>query len=297
MSAPVSEVAARLNLSPEEAAALLRTAERARRAFAPRGRPARLPPPEAYLSPLSLPARRVGSMRVTHAHEARCPLVGMRQALMRGAPAVSLRFDPPLRVHELHEVGRGLWMSDRPEEVFQIYRAVRRVRPRGRVLVGGLGLGLWAALIARHPGVEEVVVVERNPDVAALCGAGHRVELADIGDYLARCDPFDYFFLDTWAGTGECAWWEDVMPLRRTIRRRFGRQAARRTDCWAEDIMLPQVLEAAASRRAGSSWYYAALHPGTTLAQARWFVREVGSPSWEAKYGARVDAALAEHAG
>jgi len=246
--------------------------------------------PAWFESPLHLPEARSGKMKIRHRVlpvGSEVPIVGMRQAMLRGVRPVSAVLEKPLRIHELEEDGVGVWMSDRPEELNQIAQMLRQVNPRGRVLVGGLGLGILAKTLAQRSGVKDVFVVERSADVIKLCKAsGYRVQEDDIAAFLRwHAEPFDYYLLDTWQGTNESAWWEDVLPLRRILRRRFGRKPV--IHCWAEDIMAGQIVRTLTTTE--PHWYYKALPLPLSTRDANKFVRDVGLPAWERNFGAAVD--------
>ena len=85
-------------------------------------------------------------------------------------------------------------MSDSPQECFLQYEAYRNAK--GKVLVGGLGLGVYASMIALKKEVTEVVVVEISKDVIKLCRPSHpkiRVINDDIWKYLKNPkEKFDY---------------------------------------------------------------------------------------------------------
>lgn len=256
--------------------------------------------PQWYESPINLPQRQETSIAIEHRLlpvGEKVHIVGMRQALLRGTRPVSgIVRDRPLRIHVLRETGGGVWMTDLPEELNQVQEMLHRVRPFGRVLVGGLGLGIVARACRRWLGVEEVVVVEHNPDVIALCGQGlPRVECADIAAFLKGHAPpaFDAYLLDTWAGTSENTWWSEVMPLRRTIRQRFGQRPL--VHCWAEDIMIGQLFQALTT--APPHWYYSHLPVPMPARTAHAFLRDVGTLTWEQRYGAAIDRTSAELAG
>lgn len=250
--------------------------------------------PQWYRSPIDLPEGRSGKVSVKHriipvGEEVR--IVGTRQALLRGTrPTSGVVKEQPLRIHELIEDGHGMWMTDLPEELNQIAEMLHVVRPRGRVLVGGLGLGLVAANVAARRGVRDVFVVERSKDVIKLCrAAGYRVGEDDIAAFLRwHVEPFDYYLLDTWCGTNEGAWWEEVLPLRRTIRQRWGRKPV--IHCWAEDIMLGQILGSLTTKQ--PHWYYRELPMPMGKAEAARFVKDVGLPTWERRYGLAVNKVL-----
>jgi len=201
------------------------------------------------------------------------------------------KVEEPLRVHELVHDDHGLWMTDLPEELNQIAELMHDVDPKGSVLVGGLGLGITAKTLVTRQGVTDVTVVERDRHVVKLCARkGYRVAVSDIGKYLrATRERFDYYLLDTWQGTSESTWWGQVMPLRRVIRQRWG--AGPVVHCWAEDIMLGQVVRTLTTKP--PHWCYAGLPMPMGEVEAERFVRDVGLPSWEARYGAIVDASAA----
>lgn len=250
--------------------------------------------PEFYRSPIDLSEGRSGVVSIQHRLLAgTAPIIGTRQAFLRGCWPVCAVLNDPLRVHDLLEDDQGVWMSDTPEELNQIAEALHVVRPAGTVLVGGLGLGVMATTLVALSFVERVVVVERSADVIALCaGSGYEVVHADLREYLLTCpEPFDFWMLDTWRGTSETTWWEEVLPLRRIIANRFGRQ---QVHCWAEDIMLGQVVPAAACG-AGFNWYYKAIPHNPAPDQLRRFFRDIGLPTWERRHGDAVNDVLAEY--
>jgi predicted membrane-bound spermidine synthase len=74
-------------------------------------------------------------------------------------------------------------MSPTPSEVMSQRPGIRAAR--GRVLVGGMGMGWFAKEVARKPAVEKVVVVEQDPEIARYFGRrfadGPAVEVV-VGD-------------------------------------------------------------------------------------------------------------------
>jgi len=224
---------------------------------------------------------------------------------MTGKRMVYATLTRPLRIHTLSGPS-GVWMSDRPCELNQMVEAAHVLPPAGRVLIGGLGLGIMAKIVAMRERVESVTVVEICQDVIDLANLDEgdlaagvpslrslpiKIVKADIYEYLKRCDRFDTIYLDTWQRTGEDAWWSEVMPLRRIIGNRFGRS---RVHCWAENVMLGQVRAAIANGM--SRWYYSALPAGMTASRTDQFVRTVGLRQWEYDYGSGIDRYLAEYA-
>lgn len=246
--------------------------------------------PAWYRSPLDLPERKSGKLEVHHRIViGETPIVSARQAYTRGIMPVMARLSTPLRVHELHDKAHGVWMTDLPEELNQIAEALWLLNPQGRVCVGGLGLGIVAKTLTERKGVKQVVVVERDSDVIALCAVpGYEVVPSDIRAFLAdHPEPFDFYLLDTWQGTSEETWWTEVLPLRRVLRQRWGRKPV--IHCWAEDIMWGQVARSLLGPN--RVWLYKGL-PAMSQGQVRNFLHDAGLPHWEKKYGAVVDSNL-----
>lgn len=246
-----------------------------------------------YTSPLKLKEGESGKARISHRiipKGEKVSIVGPRQAILRGITPVSGTVQKPLRVHQLSHVDHGLWMTDLPEELNQIGELMHTVKPCGRVLIGGLGLGILAHAVSR--GSDQVVVIERDKDVIQLCaGRGYTVIEADIGEYLrTSTERFDFYLLDTWQGTNEATWWSQVLPLRRAIRQKWGSKPV--VHCWAEDIMQGQIFRSLAMKP--PHWYYTGLPMPMPQGVARRFLSNVGLPAWEKAYGAAVDKQLSE---
>ena len=250
---------------------------------------------EWYRSPLNLPEGTSGTMTLRHVILPRgreVPVVGTRQALMRGMAPVYAELREPLRIHELSDKD-GVWMTDMPEVLNQIVEMLLTVKPHGHVLVGGLGLGLVAHMVSRLPAVKSTTVIERSEDVVRLCAepavigrGGYFVKVADIHEYLRTAEePYNCYLLDTWRGTNEGTWWEEVVPLRRAIRNCWGRRPV--IHCWAEDIMTSQVYRSLVS--APPHWWTSYLPVPMRPATARSFLRDVGMPAWEKRHGASID--------
>lgn len=66
------------------------------------------------------------------------------------------------------KIGGRVWMTDEPPYVWSLESFARRSKER--VLVAGLGLGIVAHQLCGNPAVEEIQIVDREPDVAALVG-------------------------------------------------------------------------------------------------------------------------------
>jgi hypothetical protein len=246
--------------------------------------------PALYRSPVKLAEKKCGKVSINHrimpAGET-IPVVGMRQAITRGLRPAVVRLKESLTIHRLVHSKHGVWMTDMPEELNQIGEMLHTVQPKGRVLVGGLGLGILASTLANRPDVDDVTVVEIDKDVIKLCdsGEGYVVVHDDVQRYLHRHEkPFDYYLLDTWQMTNEGTWWRNVMPMRRTIRKRWGTGPI--IHCWAEDIMVGQVLRTLMSGQ--PHWHYEHLPLPMGKRTALDFVNNVGTQKWEERYGALV---------
>lgn len=257
---------------------------------------------QLYSSPIKLAARSAGKMSIVHEElpaGKRVEVVNLRQAITRGIRPVRAMLTAPRRIHRLIERGHGVWMSDLPEELNQIGEMLWEIEPRGSVCVGGLGLGILAAVVAGLDSVArgEVLVVERSLDVLKLCddGARHGYVCAhdDIARWLRNCArPFDFYLLDTWGPTSEGVWWNQVLPLRRAIGRRWGARRPRPViHCWAEDMMLAQVMKKLCGDYA-PHWYYKAPFRAMSEERALRFVADAGMKEWEREYGRAVNDAL-----
>ena len=117
--------------------------------------------PISLRSPVHLPEGKSGKMSLRHSDKKRFDVVSVREGLLTG------------RLPQLYEEGMGLWIADIPIEISQHKEALVKMAPRGNVLVGGLGLGIAATLLANMPQVDRVDVVEINPDVIKLCDPHH----------------------------------------------------------------------------------------------------------------------------
>lgn len=256
--------------------------------------------PQLFPSPINLPERTVGHVQIRHQILPKghlVPIIGMRQALLRGMAPMSHMLTAPLRIHQLREKEGehwSMWMSDLPEELNQIEELIHTIKPEGDVLIGGLGLGILTARVASLRDVMRIVIVEKSQDVIRLCRAPLKETVgrqeyvcSDIRKYLETTDEkFDYYLLDTWTGTNEGTWWEEVMPLRRIIRRRRGLSPA--IHCWAEDIMWGQIYRCLTNYTV-PHWYYSYLPVPMKEGEAEAFLNTVGTPWWEKQYGGAVD--------
>lgn len=86
---------------------------------------------------------------------------------------------------------KGVWMSDSPFEYYGMAQLAARAKP-GRVLVGGLGLGILSNLLADRDDITEVVVVENSPEVIKLVKDHLQPKIKVIeGDFLREMWELD----------------------------------------------------------------------------------------------------------
>ncbi len=118
-----------------------------------------------------------------------------------------VRLSAPLEVRGLIMADGRLWMSDVPQERIMMFNNAQAAH--GRVLVGGLGLGLYPQYAL--PRCTRMVIVEQDEGVRAVFGPlvqiaadSYGVPLTilsgDVADVLQAdsADRYDTIFLDTW---------------------------------------------------------------------------------------------------
>lgn len=129
----------------------------------------------------------------------------LTQADVFGVP---MRLTVPFECRLLFDPEGRLWMSDTPQERIMMYNNGRR--SRGRVLVGGLGLGLYLQYAAAGAAGQAIhfTIIERSavvrdivePTLSVALGIPMDVGIGDIGETLSEppADLYDTIFLDTW---------------------------------------------------------------------------------------------------
>lgn len=165
-------------------------------------------------------------------------VVSTRNWMMMGYKKLNVVYDCPRLLIKLFKKGR-LLMSDSPQEMFLQYEAYKNAK--GRVLVGGLGLGLYANMIATKKEVTEVVVVEIDEDVIKLCKPKNKkikVIHDDIWEFIKTTDEvFDYAYIDIHYSTGCMEYLRTVLPMRKILKQRFPWMSV---DFWGEEEMKAQ---------------------------------------------------------
>lgn len=218
-------------------------------------------PEGVYLTPLKLPEAKLGDFEIKHRkYEAGRPImfVPTRVAWNLGVPVRHLVYPFETTWHELSEDGH-IWTTDLPCEIQQQRKLLDGMY--GNVLVGGLGIGLVASLLAKRSTVNRVHVVERSRNIVKLVGPHIAMAAPDprvfkfhqrcLFDWLAaaakskRPPVLDWAFHDIWRHDGEWTLFKTVWPLRR-MTRALGVPDERIVN-WNEDVMCGQVLRSVES--------------------------------------------------
>lgn len=232
-----------------------------------------------FLTPLVIPEGKIGDWSIEHkvsppgtvfsTANIRCQMFG-------GQKSQKISWPHETHWHYLKE-GGITWMSDVPCEHAQTLDCLRGVR--GRVLVGGLGLGLACDILARRKSVTGLTVVELQPEVVQLVSLhftfpqGGRLTVVndDLLKFLEAYDgpPFDHAFYDIWQSDGEGTFHQTVVPLLRLSRGKV----RRRPVCWNEDVMRGQLVSGLVNRL----WWL-----GLTPQEAEHIgSRQPATPLWE----------------
>ena len=195
-----------------------------------------------------IPEGKRGKVSVTHtiipAGET-MPVVSRRNALLMGQRPAKVQFTDDYILRSLKYEG-GTWMTDHPQEIWQMHKPFHQCY--GRVLVGGLGLGVFPHLLHKLGNhVSEIYVVEKDTRIINLIKPHITEELGDLfvqqGDlfkYVKEIYPgtYDSAFLDIWRPTGESVWYEYVVPLRRLLKGKIDQE---NVHCWNEEEMIGQL--------------------------------------------------------
>lgn len=112
-------------------------------------------------------------------------------------------------------------MSNTPAEINDHYQFIRMAH--GKVLIGGLGLGMVLKCILDKPDVTMVTIVELSPDVIKLVAPAYT---NDPRVNIINASVFDYTPQERY----DCAWfdiWDDISgeeyPEMKKLHRKYGR--------------------------------------------------------------------------
>jgi len=219
-----------------------------------------------YRDVLALPAGQQGDFEVAlvrypPGHE--FVLANERTAIMGGHKPGKVSWPEETIWHELRE-GSSRWMSDYPIEQVQADNEVAPLRA-GTVLVGGLGLGYVASVLAKRRRIKRVVVVEKSADVIDLVAphlcqddpaARSKLSIVhmDLFDYLQQYRalvspgqyhrPFTHAYYDIWRSDGEYTFFHTVVPLKRLSYNVVRSEPV----CWNESVMRGQLFRGLTTR-------------------------------------------------
>lgn len=194
--------------------------------------------------PFELPEGRRGKLRIRHEVKKKGEkeiVVSLRNAIFMGLKPASYVLDQDVIIHKLEEGDHGTWMTSHLQEVEQHERQLARFS--GHVLVGGLGLGLAAALLQEKDAVQSITVVEKSKEVIKLVKPYLRwcdklaVFNEDLFDWLKQKRHYDYAFFDIWCPTGERIIRQFTLPLRQAA---LGAIYQHCIEQWNEDEMVGQ---------------------------------------------------------
>ena len=162
----------------------------------------------------------------------------------------SRQFVPPEGAGD--EVPYTIWMSDGLQERLMMWEAAKRCR--GRVLCGGLGLGVFPQYALALPQVDSVHIVEADDAVIAMINQGWAerpwphmdrctIVHATIEDFLSNASVgYDTVYLDTWD-----ALYHEYLPHLNWLARMAESVVERGGEIleWGYDLIVRQFLETA----------------------------------------------------
>lgn len=174
---------------------------------------------------------------------------------LRALMSYSGRFAPAGTYTRLVANGRGVVMSDTPNEIEDhlhfIYRA------EGKVLVAGLGLGMVLQALLSKEEVTHVDIVEISHDVIQMVEPHYRLKFpkesfsiihADILKWQPpKGETWDHIWYDIWDEI--CVDnWDDMKALHR----KFGRRCGGNQDSWMRDWIKSELAK---ERRQTYGWW------------------------------------------
>jgi len=178
-------------------------------------------------NPIDFKKRKVGKYRIEIDIQLKgqpMTVVSWRNFLMMGYRPTQVIMPENRYVHKLIKDGQGLLMSDSPQEMFLQYEAYKAAR--GRVLIGGLGLGMFTAMAAKKSEVTEIIVIEIEEDIIDLIEFEHpkvKIICDDIWRFLRTTadTKFDFIYIDIHYSTGCKEYINTVLPMRKILEKRF----------------------------------------------------------------------------
>lgn len=152
----------------------------------------------------------------------------------------------------LSELAYTVWMSDGLQERLMMWEAAKRVR--GRVLCGGLGLGIFPQMAFSLPSIDSMDIIEWDSSVIQLIQAAWerhpwpgsskcKIIQSTIEEYLRTTDQkYDTVYLDTWD-----AIYHEYLPHLNELSSLSERilEPEGEVLLWAYDLMVRAFLKAA----------------------------------------------------
>jgi hypothetical protein len=253
--------------------------------------------------PMSFRRQESGRFKIITETSEVFEITDVSHALLLGVDPITLSYGQPVDFHILIGDGGGVMTSDKPDEIYIQYIAFHNMH--GRVLVGGLGLGMAANMIAAMPDVSSVTVIEKEPDIIQLLDGNLDLNVnviqADLFEHINQLPhgSYDSAYYDVWYSTSRREWASSVVPLYRTSRR-LGIQTV---GAWGEHEMVAQLapalymqamLEESAStllffwvfvqalkKELGGKPPYSARERDRIRDLIRLYLYKVGTPEWE----------------
>ena len=112
----------------------------------------------------------------------------------------------------------------------------------GKVLIGGLGIGLILLAVQDKADVKKITVIEKNREVIDLVSnqlpLNDKVEIinADVFEYVPA-EKYDTIYMDIWNYINQDVYWEQMKPLMSRYRKYLvpkSENENRYIDCWCK---------------------------------------------------------------
>jgi hypothetical protein len=155
------------------------------------------------------------------------------QSLLMGDSYKEIQLESDFRYYDLFKNNQRI-MCNSPVIMYEQY--LPYVKSRGKVLLGGLGLGIIPRLMCLKESVEKVTVIELSKEVIDLCSFTHnKLEIinGDCYSFIRNTDlsAFDYMYVDAYTSEGK-VYEEIIIPTRKFL---YANYPTIPVDFWEED--------------------------------------------------------------
>jgi hypothetical protein len=162
------------------------------------------------------------------------------QGFLAGHKPRSLTLQKDFRYYDLFK-GNQRIMCSSPVIMYEQYLPF--IKSKGKVLLGGLGLGIIPRLLCEKDIVSKVTVVELSKEVIELCAfENDKVEILndDIYTFMQRenLNQFDYIYIDAYT-SDTCAYEKIILPTRKFMQENYPTVTL---DFWQEDQLKIEYL-------------------------------------------------------